>query len=60
MAIAGYHSYKQKNQLQSMAGYRQTKVCYWTRVNQGERKAPQTEYTRDNSNMLTLYVLLYA
>ena len=46
----GYHwlSYKQKNQLQPMAGYTQTKIHYWAQVSQGERKPPQMEDTYDN------------
>ena len=57
-----YHwlSYKQKNQLQPMAGYKQTKIHYWAQVSQGDRKPPQTEDNYDNQSMLTLYLLFYA
>ena len=41
-----------------MAGYRQARNLL--PVSQGDRKAPQTEDTHDNSSMLMLYLLFYA
>ena len=59
MTIAGYHPSRKTSYNQWLATDKQ-EIRYCARVSQGGRKPPQTEYTRDNSSMLTLYLLFYA